>query len=253
MRALTLALSALLLLSSCAMFSNDNREKAELHLRVGTSYYEGGNYPQALAELLNAEKLDRTNPVVQNNLGLVYFMRERYDLAVTHLQKAVELKPSYTDARNNLARVLLESGKYTAAEEQLKIVLNDLTYTGMARAWVNMGLLKFSQKKWSEASQAFAKALQESRDNCMANSYYGRSLFEMKQYDRAAENLDRAVGFCQKENFDEPHYYSALAWYRLGDKDRSIARFEEVRKLYPEGKYREKASAMLDLIRKGVE
>jgi outer membrane protein assembly factor BamD (BamD/ComL family) len=37
----------------------------------------------------------------------------------------------------------------------------------------------------------------------------------------------------------------------MGDRSKSMARFEELVKIYPAGKYREKAKGMLDLIRKG--
>lgn len=244
---------AVFAISGCATFSNDSKERADLHLQIGTSYYEQGNYAFALKELLEGEKLDPKNPIIQNNIGLTYFMREKYDLAEKSLRRAVELKPDYSDARNNLARVLMERGKSAEAEAELKIVLADLTYGGTARAWTNLGLVRFNQKNFAGARDAFGKAVSESRDDCVANSYYGRCFFELGDYPKAVDSLDRAVGFCQRQMYDEPHYFSALAYYRLGDKDRSVARFEEVSKLYPEGKYRQKARAMLDLIKKGVQ
>ncbi|MBX2988185.1 MAG: tetratricopeptide repeat protein [Bdellovibrionaceae bacterium] len=247
------AVFSLLALSSCASFFQGSQEKAELHMRIGNSYFAQGNYPLALKELLEAEKLDPKNALVQNNLGLVYFTRERLDLAEKHLRQATRLQENYSEARVNLSRVLIEAKKYKEAEDELNKALSDLTYAGFDRAWFNMGLLRFHQKNWAAAKSAFEKSLQGNRDNCLTNSYYGRSLFELGDYRRAAENLDKAVGFCQKQMFDEPHYYSAVAWYRLDEKDKSVARFQEIVKNYPEGKYREKARAMLDLIRKGVQ
>lgn len=240
-------------LLSCATLFEDRKEKAELHTQIGNSYYEQGNYPLALKELLEAEKLDPKNPIVQNNLGLIYFMRERFDTAEQHIKRAIEINPNYSDARNNLARIYLEQKKYPEAERELKIAINDLTYAGGDRAWLNLGLLKFRQARWTEARRAFEKSLEINRESCLTNSYYGRTFFETQDYNQATKNLDRAVGFCQRQQFDEPHYFSALAWYRLGDSDKSVARFQEILKLYPEGKYRDKSRAMLDLIRKGVE
>lgn len=222
-------------------------------MRIGTAHFDNGDYPMALKELLEAEKLDPSNPLVQNNLGLTYFMRERYDLAEQSLRKALSLNKDYTDARNNLARVLIENGRHKDAQAELELVLKDLTYAGVSRAWVNMGLSRFAQKNWRGARDAFAKALTGARDDCVAQTYYGRSLFELAEYPRAAEALDRAVGFCQRQNYDEPHYFSALAWYRAGDRERAAARFEQITKVYPDGQYREKARAMLDLIKKGQD
>ncbi|MGZ3770309.1 MAG: tetratricopeptide repeat protein [Bdellovibrio sp.] len=235
----------------CATFGESDKKKAELYLQLGISHLESGNYPYALKELLKAEQLDASNPVVQNNLGLVYFFRERYDLSEKHLKKALELEPKYTEARNNYARVLIELGKYPESEKELQIVLADLTYPSPEKAYINLGLVKFNQKDYVAARNAFSKVLESMPDDCVSNTYFGRTFFETAEYSRATEALDRAIGFCQKSLFDEPHYYSALAYYRSGEKLKSAVRFEEIIKYYPTGKYREKAKGMLDLIRKG--
>ncbi|WP_413569103.1 tetratricopeptide repeat protein [Bdellovibrio sp. HCB117] len=241
---------ALTLLSALGCASQD-KQKADLYLRMGAAQMESGNYPYALRDLLKAEELDPKNAATQNNLGLVYFFRERYDLAEKHLQKALELEPKYTEARNNLSRVLIEQGKYADAEKELRVVLADLTYPSPEKAYINLGLAKFNQKDFTGARTAFTKVLNANPDDCIGNTYFGRTFFETEDYARAAEALDRAIGFCQKSLYDEPHYYSALAYYRLGDKSKSVARFEELIKYYPTGKYREKAKGMLSLIRKG--
>lgn len=240
-----------ILLSGCAMFGSQNAEKAELYLRLGISHIENGNLPFALRELLKAEEFDNKNPLVQNNLGLVYFLRERFDLAEKHFRNAVKILPSFTDAKNNLARTLIEKEQYAEAKVLLDEVLNDLTYASFDKAYVNLGLLWFNQKKFDQSIAAFQKALNLQTDNCIANSYLGRSYFEKKDYGAATDALDRAVGFCQNQLFDEPHYYSALAWYRSGNKAKAEARFVEIIKLYPDGKYREKAKSMLEILRKG--
>ena len=129
--------------------------------------------------------------------------------------------------------------------------MNDFTYNGIDRAYVNYGRSRFLQKDYDGAMEAFEKAIKNNRESCLANSFYGRAIFEKGEYQRAANVLDHAIGLCQKLMFDEPHYYSALAWYRADDKDKAVARLEEIVKIYPNGKYRDKAKGMLDLIRKG--
>lgn len=238
------------MITACASGNFKDAEKAELFLRMGSSQFEKGNYPAALNDLLKAEELDPKNPAIQNNLGLVYFMRQRYDLSEKHIRRALTLDNKYTEARNNLARVLIEEGKFLEAEKELRLVIDDLTYPSVDKAYINLGLAQFNQKNYSQAKESFLHAINFSRNNCIANAYYGRSFFEMKDYNSASRALDTAIGFCQRSLYDEPHYYSALTYYRLGDKEKAMARFSEIVKLYPEGHYREKSRAMLDLLRK---
>lgn len=235
----------------CASVWQKDKTKSELYLRLGVAQLESGNYPAALREILKAEELDPDSAVIQNNLGLIYFYRERLDLAEKHLRQAVKMDEKYSEARNNLARVLIERGKFADAEKEVKIVLADLTFTKPDKAYINLGLAKFNQKDYSAARSAFAKAIESTPEECSAHTYLGRSYFESNDYSHAAEALDRAIGFCQKNLYDEPHYYSALAYYRLGEKSKAVARFEEILKYYPDGKYRDKAKGMLSLIRKG--
>lgn len=246
-----LGLLILTCLTACSSVSKKDRDRADLHLRLGTSYIQSQEYPAALTELLRAQELDPQNALVQNSLGLVYFFRERLDLSVKHLKNALLLAPTFSDARNNLSRVYIEQGKYKEAEVEANRVLNDLTYTSPEKALINLGLVKFNTKKYQEAQTQFAKAIKAAPDDCIANTYLGRSIFEQGRYGAASEALDRAVSFCQKILFDEPHYYSAVAYYRNGDKNRSIIRFQEIIKYYPNGKFREKSKDMLQLLQRG--
>ncbi len=245
-----LTLSSLFLLVSCQVFSPRDPDAAELHLRIGTSQLQSGFYPQALASLLQAESLDPENPMIQNNLGLAYLVREKYSLAETHLRRSLELKPDYSDAKNNLGRLLIEMGQYQTAIQILNEAEADLTYPNPEKPQINLGIAYFSLKQFNTAQKYFQKALTVQRDSCLAQNYFGRTFFEIKNFSLAAENLDRAVGYCKKDQFDEPHYYSGLAYYQMGLVDRATARLEEVVSLYPQGKYKVRAQEALKSIRR---
>jgi type IV pilus assembly protein PilF len=244
-------LTFLLLFSiSCTTFRQQDEEIARLHLQIGTSHLNSGNYPQALSELLTAESLDSKNPITHNNLGLTYFFRERNDLAEIHLRKAISLKPDYSDARNNLARILIERGRYNEAMREAQIVVEDLTYPYPEKPLLNVGISQFKLNQFEQSRRTFEKAIEFQRDSCLGHTYFGRSLFELRNYRRAAEALDKASSFCQKSEFDEPYYYSALSYYQLGQKQKAEARLEGLLKLFPQGEYAEKAINMLETIRR---
>lgn len=223
---------------------------AKAHLSLGTSYYHQQLFPEALREILKAQKLEPRNPITLNALGLAYHARGRSDLGIKAIKEALDYNPDYTEARNNLVRVYIDSKKFKAAEAELIIVKKDLTYGALDKVFLNEGLLYYDQNKYSLALEPFSKAIDYSRNNCSAHHFYGRTLFELKKYPESAMALDRAVAFCQKSGNDEPHYFSALAHYRSGDKRKAAVRFEEILQLYPNGQYYQRSKSLLEMVRK---
>jgi type IV pilus assembly protein PilF len=238
------------LLSACGTFNSADKKTAELELQLGTSQLQSGNYPQALTSLLRAEKLDPESAVIQNNLGLAYYVREHFTEAEAHLRNAIKLQENYSDAHNNLGRTLIELGDYSQAVAELNIAAKDLTYPTPEKPLINLGVAYFKMKKYETAMTYLGKALNIQRDNCMAHNYYGRSLYELKSYPKAAQELDHAASFCQRTMFDEPLYYSALSYYEIGQRDLAMDRLGTLMKLYPNGKYIDRAKSMLEMMRK---
>jgi type IV pilus assembly protein PilF len=115
---------------------------------------------------------------------------------------------------------------------------------------LNLGIAYFKMRNFQKSKYFFSKSLNFQKDNCLAHSYLGRSYLELKDFPKASEQLDKAVGFCQRSLFDEPHYYSALAYLQIGKRNMAEARLEELIKLYPNGKYLEKAKSMLQGMRR---
>lgn len=237
--------------TGCRTTSVDNVESAQLHRQIAISHLRSESYPKALKELLIAEELDPRSAEVQADLGLVYFMRERYELSEKHYRRALSLKPGFTDAKNNLARSYIELGQFKKAEALLKEILADLTYTDFPRAQANYGVLEFKRKNFSAAITYLKKSLERDRENCYTQVFLGRSYLELQELSTAILQLDRAVGICMPIDNDDAHYYSAIAYFRDNQKEQAKFRFEELLKLFPNGANAEKTHKMLDLINKG--
>lgn len=240
------------LISSCKSFNDRSEERAQLRLQLGNSYMNQGNYPLALKELLEAEKLEPNNPQIHNSLGLLYFAREKFDLSIKHFSHAYELDNKFTDAKNNLARVYIEVKQYSAAERLLKEAYTDLTYQFQIKTDMNYGLLEFSRGRFKEAKKYFKKVLQIDREDCFAQVFLGRSFLELKELIPAVDQLEKATSFCKAIGMDDAHYFAAIALYRNGDRDQSLIRFKEVINLFPQAKYREQSKKMIDIIEKGT-
>lgn len=221
-----------------------------MHFEIGASHLQAENYPLALQNFLEAEKLSPADHRIQNALGLVYFHREKLELSEKHFKKALQIKPKDTETRNNLSQLFIAQKRFDEAEKELGISVADLTFAQPEKSYFLMGYSKFTRGDFAGSIPFFESALKYKKDDCQIHNFYGRAFFELKKNQEASAALDRAVGFCQNILYDEPHYYSALVYYRLGDVEKSRARFREVFQIYPEGKYRMKAKSMLDMMKK---
>ncbi len=234
-----------------AAIREEKNETANLHMQIAISHMQKENYPLALKELLIAQDLTPNDAAIQANLGHVYFMRERFDLAEQHYKRAISLQPRFTDAKNNLARVYIETSQNRLAEALLKEVLLDLTYVDFPRAYANYGVLEFNRKRYKLAISYLKKSLEKDRENCFTHIYIGRSFLELKENLLSVAQLEKAISFCQPLEIEDAHYYSAIALYRNNQKDRAIFRFEELVKLFPNSKYLDRARKMLEVLKKG--
>lgn len=227
----------------------NSKDIALLHLQNGTRFFTNKKYPSALTEFLEAEKLDPRNAVVQNNLALTYFVRDRMELAQKHIDLALAINPSYTEARNNRARILIERGQFALAIQDAKKVTEDLTYQYPIRGWTNIALAQFRMGNFKDAKATATEALKVDRTNCFAQTVLGRSHLEISEFKEAATTLDRAISACRTEGEDEAAYFAGVANYKLGRSAAAIARLEEVLKDYPQGRYAKKAESLLEIIR----
>lgn len=236
----------LLLVVGCSN-SAKKRELADLHMRIGTGYLIKGHYPQALSELQLAAELDPESAIIQNNLGLAYYVRKEYARAEQHINKALSIDPAYSDARNNLGRLYIDLARYDAAVAELGKVIKDLTYPTPEKAHVNLGLAYMKKGEMDAALGQFKKSIESNTRFCPGHNYFGQVQFQMQKYEAAIESFERALKLCNS-HYDEAHYFSALSYFKAGQREKAQARLEEVVQNYPDSEYSQKAKAMLKII-----
>ncbi len=247
--ALLFCLVTSITLTACSTVSPRDREKANLYLELGTTYLVRGDYPLALKALLRSQKLNPDNASTQNNLGLAYYVRRRFNHAQKHFKRALELRPKFTEAENNLGRLYITVGLYKKAIRELKLATADLTYNHPAKSWSNLGQAYFYDRQYKQAKVALENSLQARHDSCKTMDIYGRTLYSLKDYKSAAESLDQAIRICGKSKFDQPHFYSGMSFYKLGEMDQARARFKELVSLFPTSRYAAQAQKMLEILK----
>lgn len=234
------------ILTSCATSQRDEG-KAALYLQIGNDLMAQNSYPEALTNLLLAEKHAPNNPVVLNSLGMLYFARDKFSTAEQYIQRAVDAEPRYTDARTNLGRVYIAQGKYNKAILETKKALKDMTYNQPEKAQTNLGLAYLRTRNYKAAKEQLGSAIKLNKDYCPAYNYYGQTMMKLKDYESAGGTFDRAIKICQN-NPEEVHFLSGLSYYQMGKSNMAIIRFKEVAKLYPASEYAEKSRSLLKVI-----
>src|SRR5947207_15633155 len=83
-------------------------------------------------------------------------------------RRALELDPRHADARVNLARLLVESGRAEEAETHFRAVLADCP--DHATAWYNLGIALEDRRRPNDALKAYEQAI--AADRRLADAYF---------------------------------------------------------------------------------
>ena len=196
MKNLIYLLFALLFLISCAAKDPDIGNKKEIAIATqgrGEGYYNSGQYTAALKQLLDAYKTIPNDPYLNNSLGLVYMAKNRDDLALKHFKKALNLKPDYIQAKNNLGATYLRQKKWKSAIQCFEEISENLLYATPEMPLSNLGWVYFHQEMYGKAKTYFEKSL-EIRPNFLFAVHGLASIYiETARYTKAKKFLDHAL------------------------------------------------------------
>lgn len=150
-----------LLVTACATtgISPEDQKKADAARNLGEAHLREGNTSLALSELLKAQKLNPDDPIVHNDLGLVYTSKERLDIAVQQFEKALQLKPDYAVAKNNLGSAYLALEQWDEAIPVLEDVTGDMLYATPHFPLANLGWAYYNKGDYKKALTYLNKAL----------------------------------------------------------------------------------------------
>ncbi|OQY00416.1 MAG: hypothetical protein B6I26_08165 [Desulfobacteraceae bacterium 4572_130] len=193
MRPLIIFLISFFFLSSCGLNLKHHRKIALATKKLGEAYLTEGNYTGALKEFLDAEKIIPNNCFLQNDLGLVYMAKQRPDLGEIHFKKAVELKPDYIPAKNNLGTAYLKQRKWDLAIEIFKSISDNLIYATPHFPLSNLGWAYLGKKEYNSAKKYFLKALKIKPDFINAIHGLANVYIKTKQLNIALNIINQTI------------------------------------------------------------
>ncbi len=135
---------------------------------MGIALCNQGKSDEALAYCRRALELKPDYADAYNNLGAVWKVRGMLDEAVAGFRRALELKPDYADAASNLGLALNDQGKLDEAAASLRRALE--LKPDLAQAHNNLGIVLCSQGKLDEAIACCRRALELKPDYADAHS-----------------------------------------------------------------------------------
>jgi Tfp pilus assembly protein PilF len=232
--------------TACAM-SEGTRKKASYHFQMGESYLREQNITAALVEFTEAEKFVPDDPELLNFLGIVYFRKGKYDIAEKKYLRALELKPSFSEARNHLAVNYMEMQRWDDAILHLKTVTDDLFYQGQEAAAINLGLAYLGKGEGETALGVIRSAVTNYPRNPQVRVTLGRIYFSLNKIDLAVDEFRRAVELSKR--YINAHYYLGLVLMKATDNDAARESFKEVVRLAPDSSIGRQAREHLDILK----
>ena len=237
------------ILAGCAGPSADRRKEADARMRMGVTYLEQRNLPAAMRELTKASELDPGNPEVDMALGLAYQARGDLSKAEEHLRRAIEKKPDYADARNNLGIVLAERRMWDEAIREFETAAANVMYTTPERAYFNLGEAYRATGDPANAESAYRRALRVNERYAPAYTALSGVLGARGKWNDAASILARCVEVL-------PDYAPCWmdlgrAWLRLSRPADALKAFDKVLEVSSDPDLRKQAATYVTLLGSG--
>ena len=163
-----------------------------------------------------------SNPLAHEHLAFAHRTEGRLAEAIRHYERALEIKPDFVDALNNLGSVLADQGRSAEAlrlfEKALAIAPNHV------EARNNLGTLFADQKRYVEAIRLFQQTLEIDPDCAEAHYNLANILADQKRYAEAIPHFERAIEI--KPRFAGAHYSLGLVLAAQGKFAEAICQYQ---------------------------
>lgn len=238
-------LFAIIFLFSCASKKEKINKQAALYFGAGTQSLMNQKYTDALNSLLKANELSPNEPEILNNLAMAYYFKGQTDLAVSTLNRTLELDNKNSDARTNLASIMFRQGEVQKAVDLYHVVLKDLTYEKQARTYFNLAAIELNHyRNEKKAEKNLNLAIKEDENFCPAFTVLGKIHYDKGHFQTALTNFrSAAMGICF--NDPVPHYLTALTLVKLNRFDEARIKLSEINNRFPQTVYGIKSRTLM--------
>jgi len=229
-----LVMVGLLFAASCVPIEKQqsSAQQAESHYILGVTALNEANPTEALIEFLEAEKYDPTDDEIQAGLARAYWMKQAYELAEQHFQKALKLNNNNPKYYNNLGALYLTMGRYDDAIATFQLAADNILFDRQDLAWTGIGLANIQKQDYVAAQAAYEKAMRINPRNHIAPFRLGELYYNQNRPVEALDMFTRTVTLAP--GFADGHYWQGLVYMKMKETDKAKAAFQEVVRLAPQ-------------------
>lgn len=174
----------ILFLLSCHWFCATASGEETPGFPKGQELFQAGQYDAAQKEFEQSLLAEPGNSVVHFYLGLVLTKQEKYEEALAAFGKALELDPDFKEVYLNVGIVHYKAKAYDAAQDDLKLAIASDPENGSARFF--MGLTLQAKGLYGESLPFFEQAAESDPEfRQLALYYQGLAYYKMGQIERS--------------------------------------------------------------------
>jgi Tfp pilus assembly protein PilF len=245
--------------AACASRPKRDPDQSLALYQLGVDNYRNRRVEAAIEELGKALKADPENAEAHNLLGIItlnqghdYVMQvegagclkgrdaemvredavRKFREAETHFRRALALRPSFSEASNNLAATLLQLQDWDGAIGAASEALKDATYTQPEFARANLGWAYFHKKDLQRAWKELHEAASRAPGFCVGRYRLAKVYVERGDMDEAAQEADAVVAD-PRCPIQEAFLLAGLVHQRRKNPERAKALFDRCSTMAP--------------------
>ena len=204
------------------------KERAEYHYNLAYGYYMDSTRPNnvdaAMHEILQSLKAKPNYAKAHFLAGVIYLGRGIHVKAIGHFKRAIQLKPNYYAAMNNLGTAYLASARWSDAIKIYQSLIGKVMYGTPGHAHNNLGWAYYKLGKFKDAYRHFAAAVNLAPQLCPAYNNLALVLIEEKRFERAEKYFGRAIKRCPK--YAEPFFHLGRIAIKKRDGASALSHFK---------------------------
>ena len=200
------------------------------HNNLGTALTDRGRFEEAIVHYRKALEIKPDHAQTLNNFGLAIAHFGRLDEAAAQYRKALKVEPEYVQAFNNLGNAMAGCGRVEEAIAYYQKAVE--LKPDYADAYSNLGLALARRGRVEEAIACYRKALKIEPDSAAIHNNLGLALADCGQLNDAIVHYQDALNI--QPSSAEGHNNIANALANCGRLDEAIDHYQKALAIKPD-------------------